>query len=119
MAKNSFLDTTGKYVNYDKEEDGTVRIACSSCGEIQEVKDKQAAAAEANPTTFNCISCWRKGKDQDRQEVQLSTQDRIAWNSALNNAVASCGTIENFNDLWKKTIRERQDYFYKLLTERK
>ena len=117
MAKNSFLNTDGKYVEYD-EEDGVVRIPCSVCREIQEVKDKQAEAARKNPTDFLCLSCWRKGKDEAKQEVQLSTQDRIAWNSALNNAVASCGTIENLNDLWKKTIRERQEYFYKILTER-
>ena len=119
MAQNSFLDTKGNYVEWDKDDDGVVRIKCSSCGEIQEVKDKQAAAAEASPTTFNCISCWRKGKDQDRQEVQLSTQDSIARAQSMNLAVATVvpKSGNGLDDKLKKQILEWRDWFYFELTK--
>jgi len=104
--------------------DGSAEVMCEECGKWDEVGiDSPRANFLHNNKhavqNWQCGKCWKKG--QSKQSTldggtfakMDDVQDRIAWNSALNNSVnllasSSIGTDE----VVKAFIEKWQLYFY-------
>jgi len=107
-------------------DDGSIDVTCSNCGKIDELKPDHKMSASLNQIdeaykTYVCYSCWQKNRDAEKSFDKNETQDRIANAQAFNLAVASLSEEDkqSFGSVIKEEIKDRQQWFYNELTNRK
>ncbi len=80
--------------NYEISEDGSVKISCVKCQKENFLKSDSPYAIrfhqieEADKgSNYECLSCWKKNKEGEKQMREEERQDKISNGQALNLAV--------------------------------